>query len=690
MSPGLSSTKIIPALLLAVILFPATSLQAQDTDEGFDAIQFNSQRLCFGMSGITQERALAICDALALGQNVRARELAQQWVSDEPEQPGAQFALAEVLFRVEGNLPRALYHLNIAESLTNYGSLGRAMASGNLEWHYLTLSQLSYAHQLIGDQEKSLEYLDRISTIYGQDTESFRGWPLIKMKRYDEARASAEKVLAASANPRDRSRAWNTLCAVELADLRPAESLQACENAMNEDENIAASQSEELDTVHLLNASEVSLNLLRFEEAEDYLNRASRQIDPDSVGNPWIYKLYLYMNQGRFDAARDALDNMLVWRDNQSPLVGVMNRADHFMVSAIFLMLAGYPDDAARLTQTALNQPDRTGSYTADEAQKDSFAALVNSVAHRMRYERMREELATRPRLGAWRLRIDALAARFRAWRSARHAASLFADAETLSNRLRPYAPLDVHIPEWLEPELIALIGPGVMSQLLNNTANEGAFALNQGYVFAYQTEIAALQGQHTEVMAMAEQALAQLPAQEAMLRARVSARLASAAWRAGQRQQALDHYAAALRQDPTILRRLDLPLPITPGGANNDTGAELVSYLNRSPRFTLVEQGLPLEILTTDTPSLCLRDSAGDALSCVELQANDRLADGVAVVDTDDSNAQRLARQFHDRTFSLAYTIDRSQRVALLGNSVIFSNQNASQQQRQDAVLQR
>lgn len=688
MSSGLSSTRIVPALLLAVILSPAISLQAQNTDEGFDAIQFNAQRLCFGMSGITQERALAICDALALGQHVRARELAQQWVTDEPDQPGAQFALAEVLFRVEGNLPRALFHLNIAESLTDYSSLGRAMASGNLEWHYLTLSQLSYAHQLIGDQEKSLQYLDRISTIYGQDTESFRGWPLIKMKRYDEARASAEKVLAASDNPRDRSRAWNTLCAVELADLRPAESLEACENAMSEDENIAASQAEELDTVHLLNASEVSLNLLRFEEAEDYLDRASRQIDPDSVGNPWIYKLYLYMNQGRFDAARDALDNMLVWRDNQSPLVGVMNRADHFMVSAIFLMLAGYPDDAARLTQTALNQPDRTGSYTADEAQKDSFAALVNSVAHRMRYERMREELATRPRFGAWRLRIDALAARFRAWRSARHAASLFADAETLTNRLRPYAPLDVHIPEWLEPELIALIGPGVMARLLNDTAGDGAFALNQGYVFAYQTEIAAQQGQHTEVLAMAEQALAQLPAQEAMLRARVSARLASAAWRQGQHRRALDYYAAALRQDPTVLRRLNLPLPITPGGANNELGAELVSYLRRSPRFTVVDQGLPLEMLAAATPALCLRDSDGDALSCVELQAQTERVDGVS--DADDSDAQRLARQFHDRTFSLAYTIDRSQRVALLGNSVIFSNQNSGQQQRQDTVLQR
>ena len=704
-----------PALIkgaLAALLFSATllwqaSVQAQENDEGFDSIQFNSQRLCFGMSGISEERALAICDALTLGENVRARELAQQWVADAPEAPGAQFALAEVLFRVEGNLPRAVFHLNIAESLTNYSSLGRAMASGNLEWHYLTLSQLSYAHQLIGDQEKSLAYLDQISAIYGQDTESFRGWPLIKMKRYDEARASAEKVLAASDNPRDRSRAWNTLCAVELADLRPAESLQACENAMNEDENIAASQATELDTVHLLNASEVSLNLLRFEEAEDYLDRASRQIDPDSVGNPWIYKLYLYMNQGRFDAARNALDSMLVWRGNQSPLVGVMNRADHFMVSAIFLMLAGYPDDAARLTQTALNQPDRTGSYTADEAQKDSFAALVNSVAHRMRYERIREDLATRPRLGAWRLRIEALAARFRAWRSARHAASLFANEETLINRLRPYAPLDVHIPEWLEPELIALIGPGVMNQLLNSTASEGAFALNQGYVYAYQTEIAARQGQHVDVLEMAAQALAQLPAQEVMLRARVSARLANAAWREGEHDRALGYYAASLRQDPTVLRRLDLAIPVTPGGDNSEFGAELVSYLSRSPRFTIVDRGLPLEIMSVDyfnapnapnapstpappnnpgTPSLCLRDMAGDALSCVELQTTDENTSD----DSDDSDAQRLARQFHDRTFSLAYNISRSQRVALLGNSVIFSNQNSSLQQRQNSVLRR
>ena len=42
------------------------------------------------------------------------------------------------------------------------------------------------------------------------------------------------------------------------------------------------------------------------------------------------------------------------------------------------------------------------------------------------------------------------LGLRLQAWRAERRAASLFADFEVLQSRVRPYAPLDVHIPEWL------------------------------------------------------------------------------------------------------------------------------------------------------------------------------------------------------------------------------------------------
>lgn len=681
----ISTTAAFWSLLTLCFLFAlwAPLVSAQDDDWDNISALGTSQRLCFGMTGIVEPNALAICDALSLRENVRARELAQAWVEESPDSPAAQFSLAEVLFRVEGNLPRALYHLHQAEALMDYSSLGRALESGNLEWHYLTLSQLSYANQLIGDQQKALEYLEQVSAIYGQDIESFRGWPLIKMKRYDEARASAERVLATSDDRRDRSRAWNTLCAVELADLRPNESLIACENAMSEDQDIAALANEDdLNTVHLLNASEVSLNLLRFEEAENYLDRASRRIDPNSVGNPWVYKLYLYMAQGRFDAARAALDNMLVWRNAQTPLVGVMNRADHLMVSAIFLMLADYPADAARLTQAALNQPDRTGSYTADEAQKDSYAALINSLAHRSRYEQLREDIATRPRWSTAKLRLDALAARFQAWRAGRHAASLLADQETLQNRLRPYAPLDVHIPEWLEPELIGLFGSGVIRQLLDTNLDQGAYLLNGGYYYAYLAEIEAHSQRHGPTRDAATVALQLLPAQEVLLRTRVGLRLAEAAWAQRDYETANEYYSQALRVDPQAFRRLGIKLPVRVLGDNHALGRELAAYLRRSPRFTEHEAGLTLEILAEEAQAVCLRALDGDALSCIQLSPVEN--------DLTDSNAQHLARQFQQGTFSLAYDISRDQRLALLGGSVITSNQsNTSLQERRDAVLQ-
>jgi hypothetical protein len=102
----------------AFVLSLNAGLQVQVQAQDLDGIDMpSSQILCFGMNGITDRSALGVCDALALGENVRARELAQQWVSEQPESPAAQFALAEVLFRVEGNLPRALFHLNVAESL---------------------------------------------------------------------------------------------------------------------------------------------------------------------------------------------------------------------------------------------------------------------------------------------------------------------------------------------------------------------------------------------------------------------------------------------------------------------------------------------------------------------------------------------------------------------------------------------
>lgn len=669
--------------LLTCLLCPA-ALPQGDEPLSIDNIEIpQAQRqLCFGFSDVSDAKALAVCDALNLDQNVKARELSEQWVRAEPNSPAAQVALAEVLLTIEGNMPRALFHLNRAEELTGYRNLPEALESGNLQWHYLTLSQLSYVHQLMGDQLRSLEYLDKVEEVYGQDVESFRGWPLIKLKQYDAARESANLVLQNSENERERSRAWNTLCAVELASLQPIESLTSCDKAIDEDENIADSIND-YDTVYLSNASEVALSLLRMDEAEEYLNRATRYLNADSVANPWIYKLYLLMNQGRFDESREALDRMLIWREAQEPIVNVMNRAEHFLVTASFFLLAGYAEDAIKLTNTALNQPDRNGSYSADDAQKDSMAALINMMANRLEYEIRLEKIATMDFFESLSPRRDALSFQIAAWRSERRAAALFAQFDVLQNRLRPYAPLDVHIPEWIEPEIVGSIGTGVMRNMIEQANANGAFMLNAGYYHAYKSEVAALEGDHAELLAEGEAALAQLPAQEVLLRARIAAHMAAAAWQGDDFAQALTLYESAYQQDPSILRRLGASLPVTLVSDGSDFADRVAGYLADSPRFTRDANGMSLEVSSTPDLSICLKTRTGTILSCYTMAAAEN--------ESSKWNAAQLTQKFHTQAFGLGYEISQAQRSILMGSSVILSSQNdRSLQRNREAVLDR
>ena len=665
-----SSSRICLFLVIAIsFFFKLLSAKAQD-DLSIDLnnIEIPEARLplCFGLSDISELPALEICDALNLDLNVKARELSERWVRSQPESPAAQFALAEVLLTVEGNMPRALFHLNRAEELTGYETLEKAVNSGHMPWHYLTLSQLSLVHQLMGEQIKSLEYLDKLNEIYGLDIEPLRGWPLIKLKQYDAARQSANRVLQTNDNERERARAWNTLCAAELASLLPIKSSSACDRTIDGDEN-NSSRTNNFDTVYLTNASEVALSLLEIEQAEDYLRRATQYLNPNSVADPWIYMLYLSMNQGRFDEARNALDSMLLWREQQEPIVSIMNRAEHFLVSASFLLLAGYAEDAVKLTKTALNQPDRNGSYSADDEQKDAYAALLNMAANRAEYQIQLENMATMDFIGAMRVRLNSITLQLNAWRAARRAGSLFAKFEVIQNRLRPYAPLDVHIPEWLEPELVQLIGTGVMSAILEQARENGAFQLNNGYYYSYRAEIAALDKDYTSVLEAAGNALTLLPEQETLLRARISARMADAFWRIGQHEESLNSYTIALRQDPSISRRLEASIPVRLDANGSEFSKQVAKYLLRSPRFHEHENGFNLSVRENPDLSICLNARTGNVISCYTMST--------AANQSSDWNAQELTRNFHTRTFGLGYDISKAQRSILLGSSVILSS---------------
>tara|TARA_Y100000589_G_scaffold281219_1_gene278028 strand:- start:398 stop:1228 length:831 start_codon:yes stop_codon:yes gene_type:complete len=271
----------------------------------------------------------------------------------------------------------------------------------------------------------------------------------------------------------------------------------------------------------------------------------------------------------------------------------------------------------------------------------------------------------------------------FNAWQAERQAASLFADSEVLQNRLRPYAPLDVHIPEWLESEIVNIMGTGVISAALEESKANGAFQLNEGYYHAYSTEITALNKNPILTISSANQALTLLPQEEVLLRARVSARLGQAYWALNNHEEALNNYEDAYRKDPTILRRIETSIPVVFSNDGTDFSQIAEGYLKKSPRFFENANGFLMEIKTTPDLSVCLRSRALEILSCYHADA--------AEDQSSEWNARRMTNLFHQDTFGLGYQISKAQRSILLGSSVILSSQsNKAMSNSQDAFIAR
>ena len=115
-------------LLLGAVVSACLSCGA--TGQNLSEIELPAPEICFGLRSIVEPEALAVCSALDASQRIRARELAEQWLTSAPTSSAAHYTLAEVLLTVEGNVPRALFHLNQAEANSKIRSFDQMIEAG--------------------------------------------------------------------------------------------------------------------------------------------------------------------------------------------------------------------------------------------------------------------------------------------------------------------------------------------------------------------------------------------------------------------------------------------------------------------------------------------------------------------------------------------------------------------------------
>ncbi len=453
-------------------------------DPPLDALLETLPEGFFGAADARTTRAMA---ALYYDRPILARELAEEILAEDPDSHMGHFLLGRVLHEAEGNFALALHHLERSLALLEE-QYGTPEQEEPWFWHYRTLAELANVTGAMGRYQDSIDYIEKVDRLYTGGFQAELGWPLVFLGRHDEARRLAENLLATSEEPWVRTTAYRTLCVLE-AELRRIEAAyEACLRALS------ARPIADMDPVNLTNAAEVARGLLRMDEAERLLLQATEHFRRGTLAAPWRDLLAMYLDQGRSGEALQAMREMFEWRDGQPPNIDMQAWTTQDMAAATLLLVAGRPVEAAHLTSRALDQPDRTGSNSVDDRQMKAAASLIDHVANFVASELRFEEAAASRLREAIPLWIEALRYRLRAWRSGRQAASLFAEQRLLESRIHPYAPGFANLPEWLELDLVGLLGPGVTRVALE-AARGDLVDGGLGYAAAYEVEIAAARG---------------------------------------------------------------------------------------------------------------------------------------------------------------------------------------------------
>jgi len=604
--------------------------------------------------------------ALRARRYVRARELADLMLRADKDSPFGHGTLGIVLHRAEGSLPRALYHMN--RSLEEFEArYGPARFSPVRSWHLMVLQETAQLNGAMGRNEKKLALLDELEEQGDIPVDADRGWPLMRLRRYDQARGSVEQALSNPASSffySQRVTAYNAICAIEGEQQHREMTYLACLRSAELDRQEGGG-----DPVAYTNAAIGALAMLKMDEAERLILEGTDKFVSGTVSNPWLDLMILYIGQGRMAEALDAMRRMFEWRNSQPPYMEEQNRAQSQMASALFLLVAGHPFEAARISRRALDRPDRTGYTSSDSEQMESAAALVYTVACRTAAQLRLEEASWSSWTDALWLHYEAIRLELSAWSAARRAAALLAGDRILVSTIRPYLPGGAEISEWIQLELPQLLGPGVVAAAVEQAREIESLPDAEGYFKAFDAVVAWEHGDLEGTLELVEAALEALPSPEVLITSHLAAIGSQAAWDLGERERAYALLSRAVQVDPGVLRRLDIALPVRFRAGPSAEAQLALEFLRGSPRL---EEGQGFLVQTGtdgDSTTACLLGLQGEVVGCAYVSPR-------AGEDAEDT-ARRLAAEFHATAFAPRIDLTQADIQSLDGSPTAAGGRN-------------
>lgn len=555
-----------------------------------------------GMAGTVDElRAYRMAvDARAYG---AAREAGEDLLERDEGSFVALYVLGLAHHFGEGNLPRAAWYLEQCLEVF-YDEEGDDPDSDVALWEAHALVALAKTYSQLGRSEEAIEkYREHDRKFPGEVQEKISTvWPLMQMRRFDEALKVAHSILRdASTTPGDRAVALNGYVAVlfERGDRQEAHKW-ALELTTEFPDS----------PTFWANASETARGLMKLEQSER-LSLESAKRGVADFAQPFVDLAEVRIRRGRLSEAYAALRSDRAYRQQRPAYLEQQGAAAARRTLAELMLINNDPEGALKLTERAVVQPDRSGGKSRDIRQDLATSALLERRAQLDRAAQIGEhaDLLGGPRLV---MRASALRLRAEAWASRNRSQSILHDNELLIGMIAVGGPRGVALSTWLVPELIDIVGPGIFYNAVRRARRFEREDRLTPYFSAFAAEAERALGHDDAAVEMAEAALDRLPDQEIMLRLRLEAVIAETEMD-HDLDRSLERLERIMATDPTLLRRLDIPLPLRE--PPDEASRQVFELLLGTDRYAEREDGfMPL----VDGEQTCLVAPSGARGKCV------------------------------------------------------------------------
>jgi len=504
-----------------------------------------------------------------------ARKLVENVLVANGKSIAGRFALATITEESDANFPKALFLLQKLRRELHSAGVKSPNDEHAREWYLRILYNEQDLLENLSRFEDCLAVIDIIDHLY-EPMPRLRVWPLMRLRRFDDARKYVDQVIASGRYP-SRSLNDRFALAIEMGDR---------ENGYQVGKQLHQETNGE-SAVYTKNFASACIEHFQFGEATEMLVSATT-MPIKYFGSPFTKLASQHANNGSLREAWNDLQKAQVQRQKRARHTLVFDQSNFDGTAAYILFLFGQSDDAFRIEKTNYETPNRSNTSNSkrdnDFLRGFSYFTTLKNECHSLE-----ERLAIGESEG-WKTRAELARRTTDLWAVRQQLRSIVQEGDYLTSLFRPSLPGSPYPSSPFHPDVADLVPVGIANEALRQARQaEKAIEANP-YFDAIEAELKWKQRDLVTSFDLCEQCLKTLDRSEVVLRGRVSAIAADCLRRLNRIEDAIPYYLIALKDGPAFFRYLDIAIPISIAEDGHEFASRWARRLIRSPRFVLMD----------------------------------------------------------------------------------------------------